>query len=81
VVFFSGASFGQELPGSRCIANSWYRSTGLVQPSVTTGADRNQVQIVIGVLTASEVLVMDLKILSGATNLTAPAIALKDMQP
>jgi len=46
-----------------------------VQPFVASGAQGNQVQVVIRALLTTQVLVVDLQVFSGTTDLTLPAIA------
>jgi hypothetical protein len=46
---------------------------------MAAGAQRYQIQIVIVPLPAAKLFVMDLKVLSGTTELTFPAIAAQDL--
>jgi hypothetical protein len=46
-----------------------------------TGAQGNQVRVVIVALLAAELLVVDLQVLSGTADLTLPAIAAQDLLP
>ena len=50
-------------------------STRAVQTFMTGGAYGNQIQIVIRALLTAQLLVMDLQILSGATDLGSPSVA------
>ena len=50
-------------------------STLPVQAFMAAGAQGNQVQIVIRALLAAQLLVVDLQVLSGTTDLASPAIA------
>ena len=51
------------------------RLSRAMQPFMAGGAQGNQVQIVIRALLAAQLLVVDLQVLSGTTDLASPAIA------
>ena len=46
---------------------------------VTSSAERNQIQFVIGALLAAQLLVVDLQAFSGTTDLASPAITTQDL--
>jgi hypothetical protein len=50
-------------------------STRPVQPFMAPGAQCNQIQIVIRALLAAQLLMVDLQVLRGATDLAFPAVA------
>jgi hypothetical protein len=54
-------------------------STRPMLPFVTAGAQGNQVRVVIVAPLAAELLVMDLQVLPGTTNLASPAVAAKHL--
>jgi hypothetical protein len=62
-----------------CARNRAGCSTRPMLPFVTAGAQGNQVRVVIVAPLAAELLVMDLQVLPGTTNLASPAVAAKHL--